>query len=74
MRTLIYATLGAVIAYWSPLRTRRGRRTSLQITTGHGTMVRQNHEVGSKFTGKGNFFDRRYICDLICGSEMGGRV
>ena len=74
MRTLIYATLGAVIAYWSPLRTRRGRRTSLQITAGHGTMVRQNHEVGSKFTGKGNFFDRRYICDLICGSDMGGRV
>lgn len=73
MRTVIYATLGAVAAYWSRLCTHQGRRTSLQLTTGHG-MVRQNQKVGSEFTRKGNFLDCRYIGHVICDPEMGGRV
>ena len=48
-----------------PTCTRQGRRTLLQLTTGHG-MVRQNHKFGTEFTGKGKFIGCRYICDLIC--------
>ena len=34
-------------------------------------MIRQNHKVGSEFTGKGNIVDCRYNIDLICEPEMG---